>query len=92
MSEVESVRCMTGGLSPSIISNVAKRSSVAVRVLMLFVERSDEDNSVDILQSDICYALTATQKTVVECIKILEEEGCIVKKRTGIFNKYYIIT
>lgn len=92
MSEEPKSICMTGGLSPSNISNVAARSATAVRILMLFVDRLEVDNSLEVLQSDICYALNVSQKTVVECIKILEEEDCIMKKRKGIFNRYYIIT
>ena len=91
LNESRSAISMTGGLSPSVISNVAKRSAIAVRVLMLFIERVESDNSLEILQSDICFALNISQKSAVTCIAILEEEGCIVKKRKGIFNRYYIV-
>lgn len=89
-SQKRSAVNMTGGLSPTVIANIAKRSATAVRVLMFFVENLSKDNCIDVLQSDICYALNVSQKTVVECIKILEDEGSIVKKRKGIFNRYFL--
>lgn len=78
------------GVSPPIIAKIAKRSSVAIEVLMFFFENMDYNNVFVVSQTVIADSVEASTKQVGRAIKILEEEGTIGIGKSGNTNIYMV--
>lgn len=81
---------LTKGISPIVLSNIARESGVALSVLMFFFENMDKSGVMIVSQKTIGEAINTTRQSVANGTKILESAGAIGIGKVGNANIYLV--